>query len=51
MKWQAIAQAAVVGAIVAAVSVAVPQNAVVRAVLCPPVAGSLLDEPPAVPGR
>ena len=52
MKWQAIAQAAVAAAIGAAVSVAAPELAPVRAVLCPPlVVGSLLAEPPAVPGR
>lgn len=52
MKWQAIAQAAVVAAFGAAVFAAVPELAPVRAVLCrPPAVGSLLAEPPAEPGR
>ena len=46
MKWQAIAQAAVAAAIGAAVFVAAPDLAPVRAVLCPPLAGgSLLAGP------
>jgi len=51
VKWQAIAQAAVAAALGAAVLVAAPELGPVRAVLCPPlVAGSLLADPPAVPG-
>ena len=37
MKWQAIAQAAAAAAVGAVVSVAAPELAPVRAVLCPPV--------------
>jgi len=44
VKWQVIAQAAAAAAIGAVVSVAAPELAPVRAVLCPPVAQ--LDDPP-----
>lgn len=36
MKWQSVVRAALVGAIVAAASVAVPELGLVRAALCPP---------------
>ena len=51
MKWQSIVRAAVAGAIVAAVSVAVPELALVRGALCPPdaVAPLVVPPPPAVP--
>ena len=51
MKWQSVVRAALAGAIVAAVSVAVPELAVVRAALCPPGAEAPLVAlpPPAVP--
>ena len=51
MKWQSVVQAVVAGAIVAAVSVAVPELAPLRAVLCPPadVAPLAALPPPVVP--
>ena len=50
MKWQSIARAAVAGALVAAVSVAVPELAPLRAALCPPAGEAPLVAlpPPAV---